>query len=335
MKAYLNFKLILVLITVFGILPNTVSAITLSPTRFEISGNPGETLNYELSIINESQKTEIYYTSFANFEAQGETGDPAFTPPTEGLGTWITTPSETVGVGPQEEKKIPFTVKIPNDATPGGHFAVVFFGNQPQNINGKNVGVGSQAGVLILLSVNGEVKESAGVYDFNTKKKQFFYKTLPVNFEYRLKNEGGDRVKPVGKIVLHNTFFIPTEKLDANPTNGNVLPNSTRKFSVDWIKYSRPEDFRGKENIVGKFFDNAIYEWKNFALGFYTAHLKTTYGINETKTSNWTFFFVFPWELIIVLIVLGFIIFFLGGKLIKKYNRYIIEKARNSLKDQA
>jgi hypothetical protein len=325
-------KLIIIfLLTVLGysISPGTVSAITLSPTRFELQGNPGETLEYELSIINESQKTEIYYVSYSNFEAQGESGDPAFTPATDGLGTWIKIPETSVGVGPQEEKKVPFKINIPKDATPGGHFAVVFFGNQPPSTDGSAVGVGSQAGVLILLSVNGEVKQEAGVYDFNTAKKQFFYKTLPVAFEYRLKNDGGDRVKPEGKIRIHNTLFIPTERIDANPSSGNVLPGSTRKYNVTWVESPREENFREKTSFLGKFWDNAVYEWKNFALGFYTANLLVEYG--NDKASDWTFFFVFPWELTIILIIVLSILYFVGKKLITKYNRYIIEKARNSL----
>lgn len=331
MKSYLNLKLIsLLVLTVFGIMPSTVSAITLSPTRLELSGNPGDIIESELSIINESQNTENYYVDFANFEASGETGDPSFTPPEDGLGTWIKVNDLNVGVGPQEEKKVPFKIEIPKDARPGGYFAVIFFGNSPSNIGGRSVGVGSQAGVLILLSVLGDVKEQAGIFDFNTKNKQFFYKTLPVNFEYRLKNEGDDRIKPVGKVRIHNTLFIPTEKIDANPSNGNVLPGSTRKFNLTWVENPRGEDFREKDSFFGRFFDNVVYEWQNFALGFYTANLKVVYGINETRTSDFTFFFVFPWELVIVLILVGLIIYFLGGKLIKRYNQHIIEKARQS-----
>lgn len=331
MKSYFNFKLIsLLALTVFGFLPSTVSAITLSPTRFEVSGNPGETLEYELSIINESQNTENYFIDFANFEAQGETGDPAFTPPEDGLGTWIKINEANVGVGPQEEKKVPFKIEIPKDARPGGYFAVIFFGNQPSNISGRNVGVGSQAGVLILLSVLGDAEEKAGIFDFNTKNKQFFYKTLPVNFEYRLKNEGADRIKPVGKIRIHNTLFIPTERIDANPSSGNVLPGSTRKYNVTWVESPREENFREKTSFLGKFWDNAVYEWKNFALGFYTANLKVVHGVSETRTSDFTFFFVFPWELVILLLIALTIVYFLGKKLITRYNRHIIEKARNS-----
>jgi len=325
-------KLIIIfLLTVLGysISPSTVSAVTLSPTRFELQGNPGDVLEYEISIINESQKTEIYYVSYSNFEAQGESGDPAFTPGTDGLSTWIKMNDTTVGVGPQEEKKVPFKINIPKDATPGGHFAVVFFGNQPPSLDGRAVGVGSQAGVLMLLSVGGDVKQEAGVYDFNTFKKQFFFKTLPVNFEYRLKNDGGDRVKPDGKIRIHNTLFIPTKSIDANTTSGNVLPNSTRKYNSTWVEYERLPDYLAPNGFLARFWDNVVYEWKNFALGFYTANLRVEYGI--AKTSDWTFFFVFPWELTIVLIIVLSQVYFVGKKLIKKYNRYIIAKARETI----
>ncbi len=329
MNNYFNYRIALTLfsIVVFGlcIFPSDSFALTITPTRFEIKGNPGETLNEEIILINENDKSETYYSSFSNFEAQGESGSPAFVEPKDDLGTWMSTDSSiTLEAG--EQKIIPLKITIPNNAEPGGHFAVVFWGTSPSGATG--VSIGAKTGILVLLSVNGEVKEEAGLLNFNTVNKQFFFNTLPVSLEYRFKNDGGDRIKPTGEITIRNTIFLPADRINANPSEGNVLPNSTRKINIDWVKYERRADYVAPSNFIKKFFSDASYQWKNFAVGLYSANLNVAYGSQGTEVKKTTFFFVFPWQLVVILVTTFIIIFFGGKKLIKRYNKFIIEKAR-------
>lgn len=331
MKNHSNCRVLLTLFTILTLgiclYPGSASAVTITPTRFEVKGNPGETLSQEILIINETESAETFYPSFSNFEAQGDTGSPAFTEPTEGLGTWMTADMSSVYLAPHQQKIVPFKINIPKNAEPGGHFAVIFWGTSPPS-GSAGVSVGAKTGVLVLLSVNGDVKEEAGLLDFNTKDKTFFYKTLPVSLEYRLRNDGGDRIKPDGKITIRNTFFLPSEKLDANPVEGNVLPSSTRKFKIDWVEYERAIDYTAPTNALKKFWGDVVYQWKNFAVGLYSANLNIEYGTQGTHAKKTTFFFVFPWQLLLVMLVVFIIVFWAGKKLIRRYNRFIIEKAR-------
>ncbi|HEV7702245.1 MAG TPA: hypothetical protein VGO63_02265 [Candidatus Paceibacterota bacterium] len=328
---HLNYR---VLLTVFAVItlgmylyPGRAEAVSLTPTRFEIRGNPGDTLNEEMLITNETANAETLYSSFSNFEAQGESGTPAFVEPKDDLGTWIATELPVITLAPGEQKIIKFIVNIPQNAEPGGHFAVIFWGTTP-NGGSNGVSVGAKTGILVLLSVNGDVKEEAGLLNFNTINKQFFYNTLPVSFEYRFKNDGGDRIKPEGEITIRDTVFLPSDHINANPAESNALPNSTRKINVDWVKYERPGDYVAPTGFFKKFWSDAGYQWKNFAVGLYSANLDVVYGSQGTHVKKTTFFFVFPWQLLIVLLII-FTIVFLGGKmLIKRYNRFIIEKAR-------
>ncbi len=329
MDYHLNYR---VLFTFFAIItlsfcfyPNLASALTITPTRFEISGDPGATLNEEMLIINETDQTETYYSSFSNFEAQGESGNPAFVDPKEGLGMWMQTDG-SITLAPRQQKTVPIKITIPKNAEPGGHFAVVFWGTTNPN-SGSNLSVGAKTGILVLLSVNGEVKEEAGLLSFNTVDNQFFFNTLPVSLEYRFKNEGGDRIKPSGQVTIRNTIFLPAAYLDANKVEGNVLPRSTRKINVDWIKHERGEGYVAPTNFVSKFFSDAYFQWKNFAVGLYSANLNVAYGSQGTQVKKTAFFFVFPWQLLIILFVIFIIVFWGGKKLIKRYNKFIIEKA--------
>ena len=331
MNKFLHRRFLLITIYVlafaFYFFPVGAQAFTLTPTRFELKGNPGDVISDEMLLTNENENGEAFYTSFAKFEAQGESGTPAFVDPKDGLGTWIKTEFNSVYLAPRQEKTVKFTITIPKDAEPGGHFAVIFWGNSPTS-GPDGVSVGSKTGALVLLSVNGDVKEEAGLLSFNTLDKNFFFKTLPVTMEYRFKNDGGDRIKPSGTITIRNSFFIPTEKLDANPVEGNILPNSTRKFSIDWVNYKHPADYIPPTGMFEKFFSEAYYQWKNFAIGFYSAKLNLTYGAQDTHVAKTAYFFVFPWQLSLVLVLVFIITYFIGRKLLRKYNRYIINQAK-------
>jgi hypothetical protein len=330
-KSYPNknkslFFFVIILVGLFFI-ANKASALTISPSRLEISGDPGQTLTESMVLINEGNATETLYSSYANFEAQGETGEPAFVTATNDLGTWMST-TPTITLKPGESETVPFTVSIPKNADPGGHFAVIFWGNGASQPGG--VGVGSKTGLLVLLSVSGNVKENAGLLNFNTANKQFWYSTLPVSFEYRFNNAGGDRIKPLGNITIRDTIFLPAQVLDANPGAGNILPSSTRLFQVDWINYARPTDYVMPTQFFSKFWSNVSYQWRNFAVGLYSANLNVAYGTKGEHVGSTVFFFVFPWQLVLVMLIVIIILVWGGGTIIKRYNKFIIEKARQS-----
>lgn len=318
--------LIIIIGALFGV--KHANAFTLSPVRMEISGNPGEVLKEEMLLTNESEGETNYFSSFANFEAQGESGNPSFVEATTDLGSWISIDS-SITLKAKEEKKVQFTIRIPENAEPGGHFAAIFWGTAPNKPG--SVSIGAKTGILVLLSVNGDVKEAGGLLSFSTVGSKFFYNTLPVSFEYRFKNDGGDRIKPVGKVIMHDLFYIPEDRIDANSAQGNILPSSTRKFSVDWIKSPRSKDYVAPNNKVNRFFNDALYQWRNFAIGPYMAKIDLLYGTEAIRVSKHTFFFVFPWQLLICLVVIFIIIFWGGRKLIKRYNRHIIQKARSGM----
>jgi len=330
MNNYSNNRSILALFIVvyicllFG--ANNTYALSLTPVRIEISGNPGETLTKEITIINESEGSQTYYSSYANFEASGDTGNPSFVEAKDDIGTWITAP-EILTLKDQESKIVSISIKIPMDAEPGGHFGSIFFGTSPNN-PGSGVSIGAKTGILVLLSVNGNVKEAGGLVDFSTKDNKKFYNTLPVSFTYRFKNDGGDRIKPVGKITMRNIVYLPADRIDANPTSGNILPDSTRRFNVDWVKNPRAKDYIEPQGTFPQFFDQALYQWRNFAIGPYFAKINLLYGTEAIRVTENTFFFVFPWQLIICLLVIFIIVFWGGRKLIRRYNKHIIRKAR-------
>src|SRR3989339_60177 len=124
------------------------AALTISPVRMEISGDPGQTLQGELELLNEQKESKTFYSSAANFEARGDSGAPYFLSDTnKGLASWITV-QESVTLKANERTNIPFTIKIPAGVEAGGYFAAILWGTSPAGQQGGQVSVSGKLGVL-------------------------------------------------------------------------------------------------------------------------------------------------------------------------------------------
>lgn len=295
-------------------------ALTVSPARLELSADPGAVVTDEFTVINEQDTEQTYYTSVENFEAKGESGTPSFSTNKDGLPSWVQV-VDKITIKKGEKVKIPFTITIPADADAGGHFAAIFLSTIPPATKGGEVSVGAKVGMLMLLKVNGDIKEDGGVLSFLLKGKSHFATTLPISFVYRFNNNGNDRVKPVGNITIKNNFWLTTATVNANANEGNVLPNSTRSFEATW---GEGEPLPASTS----FFNYVNYEMKNFAFGFYFANLDLTFGTKTASNSLWMF--IFPWHLMILVAIALAIVFMIFRSALKRYNKFIIAQARGA-----
>ncbi|MDP2643028.1 MAG: hypothetical protein Q8P62_04255 [Candidatus Peregrinibacteria bacterium] len=308
-------------------------ALTVSPTKIELKGDPGQVVSGDFELLNEQKNPITLYPSYENFEASGEDGTPNFVAGDYDLAVWMKA-QDSVTLKAGEYQKIPFTITIPKDADAGGHYAAVFWGTNPPAASGEtSVSIGAKTGILILLTVSGDVKEGGSLLEFSAKENQRFFTSLPIDFYYRFQNGGGDRLKPTGTVKIKNTFWLTADEFDANKTNGNVLPNSTRRFVTTWDgidKDDLKEDVVLKdENLGGKkgFFDTVSYQWNHFAMGMYTAKLGLTYGSDAKIAGDSFIFFVLPWQLMIVMALIILVVFFVLRFGIRKYNKWVINNA--------
>ncbi len=300
------------------------NALTISPARVELLGDPGQSINTEsLILINETDSDQTYYTSVEAFDSQGETGTPNFTLSKDGLPSWVTVGDKfTLKKG--ERLKVPYTINIPTTAEAGGHFAAIFFSTQPPSADGSQVSVGAKVGMLVLLRVTGDVKEAGGLKEFAIEQKGRFLTSAPVNFYYRFRNDGNDRVKPEGDIVITNMIGSETARVSANKTEGNILPGSVRRFDVQYGDEKAPEP-------SAPFFEHVRFEKNHFAFGVYTATLSLKFGNSGSDVAT-TSYVMFPWHLITVVVVVLLVVVLVFMLLVKKYNQWIIKQARAAVK---
>lgn len=312
-------KISTLLVTCFLFGAMSAQALTISPASDEIGGNPGDTVSRSFLLINEQSSDQTFYTSVENFESSGETGTPNFVPSKEGLASWIRI-TEKVTLKKGERINVPYQVMVPSNADAGGHFAAIFLSTvPPPKQDGESVSVGAKVGMLVLLKVSGDTKENGGLVSFNILENKKVLTSLPVNFEYRFKNDGNNYVRPEGDIVIKNMFGMESGRVSANKS-GNVLPSSTRKFKVRYGEIDAPA-------VSAPFFTQVKFQWNNFALGAYFADINLTFGDSGKVSSSLTYF-IFPWQLLSVIIGVVLLVVILFMTLVKRYNKWIIKQAR-------
>lgn len=320
-------RALLVLSLVIGgsfFLGGDAHALRISPTILDdLVVDPGDVVQFELMIENETEKDKIISFSSQNFVSDGgEAGSPKFIdeseegdlPRSSNLASWIAVFYDSIELPSGAQRSVTVAIKIPEDAEPGSHQAVVWAGekNGPQDVS---VGLRANVGLLVLLNVTGDVVESVNVKEFNYLKK--FQNRLPVDFYARLSNEGSVYFKPKGDVIIKGLFGNKVGKIPFNPRRSNILPKSIRR--IEGIVWEKTPDLRDKAGFFGEIKN----EWKNFGFGPYKAELDVKYSSDGKKLEGKTsYFWVLPWHLILVTLVLLIALFFL----MKGYNRLVIKR---------
>jgi len=278
-----------------GVNAQTSQTLSVSPTLFEITAQPGQEWQSSLRVVNPNNYDLVVYAQVVNFNASGETGQPRFeeviTSETQGqtLAEWVSITGEPISVPEQQAATIPFSVKIPTDAVPGGHYAAILVGTRPPITTGGQTAVQTSQFVtaLLFLRVDGDVIEDARIRDFRTTEQ--VYQKPEVDLSLRFENIGTVHVQPQGDIVIRNMWGEERGVIPVNQRTqfGKVLRDSTREYEFSW---------RGDTS----FFD----------IGRYTAEVTLAYG-DTTKqfTSSVTSFWVIP--ITAIALVLGSIIAFI------------------------
>jgi len=225
-----NIKLNLILFTaifvmIFSFLTKELYAqssqdITISPPKFEESVSPGQTISSSIKIINNTDDEVLMEAKVYNFKPSGEEGRQTFISPESedpyidhSLSIWISIDTEPFTVGPKSTKEVNFSIKVPESAEPGGHYAAIFFGPPSSEgiegetetaLNGVEVSVRGEIGTLLIIRVEGEAYELAKIIEFASAKK--LWEEPPVTLITRFYNFSNVHLKPIGFIDIYDIF---------------------------------------------------------------------------------------------------------------------------------
>ena len=224
-----------------GAQEGTANTMGVSPTRTDVSVDPGETTVVKIIATNPSD-TEVSVRPVQNdFVAGDEDGAPAIIleetefAPSHSLKRFMQ-PLEPITLGPRESKVVEVTIAVPADADAGGYFGAIRLTPTTPGTGGQ-VNLSPSVASLILLVVKGEVSEKMSLTDFqvqqNDKKSLFYTDGDGINAVFRFKNEGGVQMSPFGSIsVTKGDKVVYQSAFNSDAPRDMVLPGSARRWEV-------------------------------------------------------------------------------------------------------
>jgi len=296
----------------------TTTESTIGKTGIQVSApvynfgiNPGESAQEIIKIRNVGASAQTFYPEVLDFKPAGESGTPTFLKTTESasytysLASWITISTQGITLEPKESAALNFTINVPKNAEAGGHYAGILFGTTAPATTGTGVAISNKVGSLVLVRVAGDAKEIATLKEFSTPKNS--YEKGPVDFIVRVQNSGSVHVIPKGTIEIKNIFGRSVASLNVNDKNGNVLPDSVRRFD--------------KES------DNLSWKPDGFTFGRYKADLLLTYGSPAKTLAGSVTFWVVPWVQLLIMLAILIVLVLLLVFAVKRYNRMVANRA--------
>lgn len=264
----------------------TQLAIKVQPALFEQVVNPGDTFSSSVTVTNPGPATQVFTVSVEDISNITGGGQPVFATSSEpeyGVSDWVTLGQSTLTIPGFGSKQAMFTITVPHDATPGGHYGAIFVTYGATRPDFTGTGIGYQVGSLIDLRVAGTADEEAAVRSFSTDKG--LYQGPQVTFTTDVADLGNVILRPRGPIDITNMFGQKVGTVVMNDSGDAIFPGSDRDFTVSWTG-------------------------TGFMFGRFDAVMSLTYGDDVQKTvSETTSFWIIP--IIPIVAVLGSIIFFI------------------------
>jgi len=312
----------------------------VSPEMFEWRLEREEEFSEKIKIYNKSEVPVPIKASVTNFGTKGELGTITFfeePEPKEGKEDisynprkWIKIENPDFILDSKETEEVRFLVSIPENAEPGGHYAVILFEPMLPSFyfEEKALRAIPKIGVLFLISVEIEgltgpaepltivefnipenlhlkrlenfIASFAGLFtEVRAEEKAVFsiVETSHLPFTLRIKNNDIFHHKPEGNLLIYNTFGKIVGETEVRKTT--ILPGKIRKFPVKF----KPE----LSEKLTKYLPAAILNFisQNLFWGKYQAQLvlTTENDIIEKNIEFWAF----PWKVGLSTVFIAFI----------------------------
>lgn len=253
--------------------------LSVTPPLFQLSVAPGDVWQSSIKVVNPNGYDLPVYADIVNFEPLGEEGQGRFIPVLKNaagatLAEWITISPGPYIIKPEQSREINFIIEVPEDASPGGHFAAVLIGTRPPEDGNEPLVVQTSQAVtsLFFARIEGDIIEAANIREFSIEKK--FVGTPESEFLLRFENKGNVHLRPQGEIKIYNMWGKERGVIPINQESyfGNVLPDSIRAFHFSW---------KGEQSIS--------------EIGRHTAKAALTFGSDARQNvSAATHFWVIP-----------------------------------------
>ena len=266
--------------------------LSIQPLKVTHTLHAGEKTSGTIQIVNVSDAAVNVDVKTEDFVPLAGTYNIEIVQRAPGVSTvrdWITldTPKSFV-LAKNAAKTVSYTIQVPPNAEPGGHFGVALFKASEPSKGSQQLKVGTQVGMLVLVTIPGSHLEKGNVLGFSGP---FFVQKSPIDFTIKFENTGTVHFEPKGTITLTNMFG---KAIGSVGVGGQVvLPTGVRDLTTS-IAFSgallgrytatlKMVDGEGSEIAVQSIAFYAFPLW--YVAGFFAAMIVLFFVIRFLKTN--------------------------------------------------
>jgi hypothetical protein len=262
------------------------SSLTAVPTRLgddnSIRLKPGEKKQVEVRVINSSSNTITIATDAQDFIVDEDGSTPIPLDNTDdknnrwSLASWLVIAPNEQTVAPRRTALVNVLIEVPEDALPGGHYAMIT--HQPTLSSFEETGseaasgVNQRVGTLVYVVVEGPINEEAFVSDFTFPK---FTEFGPVPYSFTVDNRSDIHISPQVGINIKNMFGQTVDTIQTD--SKNIFPLTSRKYEGAWKRI--------------------------WGFGPYTAELTMSFGTQGKVVIAYSRFWLLPIKIVLAILV--------------------------------
>lgn len=275
-----------------------VGDFVVGPGRAELNVAPGETVVTYITVTNRISDNRDFLLEVADIAGtadgssalnliEGENSGPY------SIRDFISFPETTFRLALGERARIPVTISLPPNITPGGLYGTVLVSTvQAPAADGASTAprnpIIARVGSHVFLNIAGEKNVSGSAIGMTTLPSKLWYESGPINLAISYENTGSVHLNPYGELSIKNTFGQEVGYVELEPWF--VLPASLRTREIEWDR--------------------------EFLFGRYTAVAQVNRGYDDIVDEVEVSFWVLPWKIMagtfatIFFVILLFRLFF-------------------------
>jgi uncharacterized membrane protein len=290
--------------------------LVVAPARQQVNIDPGNTISLVTKFFNEGVSPLAGNVKVVDFIVTDSEGSPKFLY-NQNLSnrfsgaSWVKLSSDKIAISPGGVAKVQYSISVPKDAAPGGHYVAIYF--EPVGLLGQETNQEAQNALavipriasLVYIRVNGPISEMALVKKFLTPG---FIQYGPVEIEAEIANRGDYHITPKGQVVLKDIFgnVISQKSLE----EVNIFPDASRVYNLSL----------GPKLLIGKFRVELAASYGEAGMGL------------SAVSTLWAFPIVYLLAIVLAVMIIVLLVMFIWKKIKEKQSK-LEEKLKEEISE--
>ena len=227
-----------------------IESILITPVSKRYELKTGTTKTDSVKVFNDGKQDYNFIVYARPYSVSNEAYEPDFVsrPQNADAYKWVQFEKASYFIKAGKSTDVNYTIRVPEGATPGGHYGVLFAETQPsESVSGNAVKRKKRVGAITYVNVEGDIRRSGSVKDMSVPPFQF---TPPLKVGQRINNSGNTDFTVDSQVKVFDIFG--QQKYNATKQHV-VLPGTTRDIRMDWSSPSWIALYRVESSV--KFLD--------------------------------------------------------------------------------